>query len=90
MRKLRLLTSSVVAGMAITAGVATVAAPVANAGAGREVYAEDFPYGDSLVAYQQCQTTGQDLQNRRRFDYFTCTNETDWPHWRLTGYRVVG
>jgi hypothetical protein len=88
--RLRMFAAPVLAVVAVTMGLAAVAAPTASAAITRQTYAQVF-YGAPSVTVPQCQATGQSLQAAGRFDFFHCVPfPGSDPAEELEGFIILG
>lgn len=87
----RMFAAPVLAVVAVTMGLAVVAAPTASAVVSRQTYAQVF-YGAPSVTIPQCDATGQALQAAGRFDFYHCVpfpGSAD-PAEELEGFIILG
>jgi hypothetical protein len=69
--RIRLSAAPVLAVVAVTVGLLTVAAPAANAVPVRQVYGHQY-FGSPSVTVPQCNADGQAFVAAGRFDFYRC------------------
>jgi hypothetical protein len=86
--RLRLLAAPVLAVVAVTVGLLTVAAPAASAVPVRQVYGH-FYSGPPSVTVPQCNSAGQAFVAAGRFDFYRCV-AIDSQTEELEGFLITG